>query len=166
MARLRIVSEECTGCGQCVEACPYDGIELAGAVAAFKESCNFCGACREACPFDAIVEEEEPRAAAADAAGLGEHRDVWVFGEQRDGRFASVVAELLGAGRRLADARGQNLVAVVLGSGMEDGCRELLADYPVDRVLYLEAPELAVFEAEVYGKVFAKLVRVFAQLCS
>ncbi len=157
MPRLRIISDDCTGCGQCLDACAYDGIELAEAVAVFTESCNLCGACKDACPVEAIVEEEQP--AAAPAAGLAEHKDVWVFGEQRGGLLASVGYELFSEGRKLADARGQSLVAVVFGSGMEDGCRELLADYPVDRVLYLDAPELAVFEAEVYGKLFAKLVR-------
>jgi electron transfer flavoprotein alpha subunit len=164
MARLRIDADKCTGCGQCLEACPYDGIELAEAVARFKENCNFCGACREACEFDAIVEEEETAAAPAAAAGRGavdpsEWRDVWVFGEQRDGKLASVVVELVGEGRKLADARGQKLCAVVLGQGMEETCRGLLADYPVDRVIYVGAPELAVFEAEVYGRVFRDLVR-------
>ena len=158
MGRLKIISEKCTGCGQCVDACPYDGIELAEAIAAFKEGCNLCGACKEACPVEAIVEEEAEQPAAAPAAELAEHKDVWVFGEQRDGKLASVGYELFSEGRKLADARGQHLVAVVFGSGMEEACKELLADYKVDRVLYLDAPELKVFEAEVYGKLFARLV--------
>jgi electron transfer flavoprotein alpha subunit len=156
MARLRI-TEECTGCASCVDACPYQGIEVVEALARFTEKCNWCGACKTACQFEAIVEEEPAPAAAA--GDLGAYRDVWVFGEQRDGHLASVVLELVGEGRKLADARGQKLAVVVLGNNMEAACRKLLAEHPVDRVLYAESPALAAFEAEVYGRVFTDLVR-------
>jgi len=157
MAKLRI-TDACTGCSACVKACPYDGIEVVEALARFNEKCNWCGTCREACPFEAIVEEQEP-AAAGPAVDLAAYRDVWVFGEQRAGQLASVVFELVGEGRKLADARSQDLVVVVLGSGMEEACNALLADYPVDRVIYVEGGELETFEAEAYGKVFSSLVR-------
>ncbi len=156
MAKLRI-TDACTGCSACVDACPYDGIEVADALARFNEKCTWCGTCKDACPFEAIVEQEE--AAAAPAADLSAYKDVWVFGEQREGQLASVVLELVGEGRKLADARSQELVVVVLGNGMEEACNALLADYPVDKVLYVESPELGTFEAEVYGKVFSALVR-------
>jgi len=157
MAKLRILADKCDGCGQCLEACPYEAIEVVESLARFKENCNWCGKCREACTFEAIVVEEEK--APAPAVGLDEYRGVWVFGEQRDGHIQRVTLELVGAGRELADARKAPLCVVVLGDGMEQACRKLLADYPVDLVCYLEAPELAVFEAEVYGKVCADLIR-------
>ncbi|MHC4915488.1 MAG: FAD-binding protein, partial [Planctomycetota bacterium] len=156
--------EACSGCGQCVDICPYDAAELAEGIAVFKANCNFCGACLEACQFDAIIEDLSaagagPAAAAAGAAGdLSAYSGVWVFGEQRDGKFASVVYELIGEGRKLADARGSKLSVVTLGSGMDEACAKLAAECPVDEVVYAEAPELAVFEAEVCGKVFGDLV--------
>jgi electron transfer flavoprotein alpha subunit/NAD-dependent dihydropyrimidine dehydrogenase PreA subunit len=159
MASLQIISEKCTGCGQCLDVCAYDGIELAESIARFNEKCNLCGACLEACPVEAIVEEESPAVDSSCAVDVSDYRDVWVFGEQRDGRFASVVQELIGAGRKLADARSQKLCVVVLGSAMEEACKALLAEYPVDKVLYVESPELGTFEAEVYGKVFSSMVR-------
>ena len=155
MAKLRI-TDKCTGCGACVDACPYSGIEVADALAKFNEKCTFCGTCRDACPFEAIVEEEEqPKASAADLAAYG---DVWVFGEQHQGELASVVFELVGEGRKLADARGSNLCVVVLGSDMENACNSLLADYPVDRVYYVDSPQLRDFESEVYGKVCSMMI--------
>jgi electron transfer flavoprotein alpha subunit/NAD-dependent dihydropyrimidine dehydrogenase PreA subunit len=158
MPKLKILSDKCGGCGQCIDACPYDGIEVAGALAKFKDTCNWCGACVKACTFDAIVEEEEAKTAPA-AAGLDEYKGVWVFGEQRDGHIQRVALELVGEGRKLADARREPLCVMVLGDKMEPACKKLLADYPVDKVYYVEAPELAVFEAEVYGKICADLIR-------
>jgi electron transfer flavoprotein alpha subunit len=159
MPKLRIVSEKCNGCGLCLEACPYDGIELAGALAQFKANCNWCGSCKDACPVEAIVEEEEKPAAAAAPVSLDSYQGVWVFGEQREGHIQRVALELIGAGRPLADKRKGPLCVLVLGNKMEDACKKLLADYPVDLVYYVEAPELAVFEAEVYGRVCADLIR-------
>ena len=156
MAEIICIQDQCTGCGACVEACAYDGVELAEGVALFKESCNLCGACVEACPVNAIVIRKELE--ATPAAGLDDYRGVWVFGEQHRGEIAPVVLELVGKGRELADARGCELVVVVLGSGMESACRELL-EHPVDRVIYAEAAELADYLSGPYGRVFSDLVR-------
>jgi hypothetical protein len=41
---------------------------------------------------------------------------VLVVAELSDGKLAGIAQELLGAGRRLADALGEELVAAVLGS--------------------------------------------------
>ena len=56
----------------------------------------------------------------APAAGrdLSAYKDVWVFAEQADGEIQSVTYELLGEGRKLADALGMKLCAVLLGSGV------------------------------------------------
>ena len=49
----------CTGCGACVEACPFGAISLVdgdgGALAAIdRAGCKGCGACAPVCPEDAI----------------------------------------------------------------------------------------------------------------
>jgi len=59
LVTYRILSDECTGCGVCLKACP------AGAVSGEKKqphvidpaACVKCGACRERCRFDAIIVE-------------------------------------------------------------------------------------------------------------
>lgn len=46
----------CTGCGECVIACPTDALELVEAVAVVSEpdACNYCEVCEEVCPEGAI----------------------------------------------------------------------------------------------------------------
>ena len=51
-------SEKCTGCGNCVEVCPVEAIELNDVAKVDEETCVYCGACISECPVDAIVLEE------------------------------------------------------------------------------------------------------------
>lgn len=55
---VEVVREECIGCGECVEACPYNAIHMRGDVA-FK--CNLCDGdptCIKFCSLEAITFEE------------------------------------------------------------------------------------------------------------
>jgi NAD-dependent dihydropyrimidine dehydrogenase PreA subunit len=56
VATLRFNQDLCTGCGRCVEVCPHQVFELAGATARVvdRDACMECGACLMNCPFDAI----------------------------------------------------------------------------------------------------------------
>lgn len=56
------VGAECVGCGECVEACNFDAIELHSPAAIISERCKGCGRCVPACPNNAIrleIETEE-----------------------------------------------------------------------------------------------------------
>ena len=54
----KVDSEKCTGCGECVESCPVEAIELDGDVAKVDEDeCTDCGACVDVCPDEAIEVE-------------------------------------------------------------------------------------------------------------
>jgi electron transfer flavoprotein alpha subunit len=83
-------------------------------------------------------------------------RDVWVFAENRDGRAHPVVFELLGEGRRLADALGEKLCAVLFGPS--GAAAELIAA-GADAVRRVARPELAEFQDEPYAAALAELVR-------
>jgi len=48
-------TEKCDGCGECVEACPVDGIEVKdGKAVVDEDTCIDCSACEAACPNEAI----------------------------------------------------------------------------------------------------------------
>ena len=56
MTAVIIDKDVCTGCGICINICPYKAIELADNKAEFQlEECFSCGHCQAACPVDAVV---------------------------------------------------------------------------------------------------------------
>ena len=61
MSHPIIDTDECTGCGICVDACPQDVLDIVNDVAAVvnEELCTACGDCMEECPMGAIPEIEE-----------------------------------------------------------------------------------------------------------
>lgn len=60
MSKPIIDTDECTGCGICVDTCPNDVLELIDDVSTVvnEEACTGCGACAEECPMEAIKIEE------------------------------------------------------------------------------------------------------------
>ena len=53
---VRVDEATCTGCGDCVAACPPGAISLAAGHAHIDEArCAGCGSCADACPQGAIV---------------------------------------------------------------------------------------------------------------
>ena len=54
----KVDKEKCNGCGECVESCPVEAIELNGDIAKVNEDeCTDCGACVDVCPDEAIEVE-------------------------------------------------------------------------------------------------------------
>lgn len=52
--KATVDQEKCTGCGQCVDVCPIEAIELDNGMAVISDECIECGACVDACPMEAI----------------------------------------------------------------------------------------------------------------
>jgi electron transfer flavoprotein alpha subunit len=83
---------------------------------------------------------------------------VLVFAEQSEGRFRKMAFEALSEGKRLADALGELLTGVVLGSGVEAMAGEL-ADYGPDRILVGDDPALADYTTDAYTNVLFDMVK-------
>ena len=66
-----IDSDECTGCGLCVQACPVFTLDIKDgkAFVDLGEMCIECGHCGAVCPVDAIVQK---KAAVAPDLTVGE----------------------------------------------------------------------------------------------
>ena len=155
MAQIKVIDEKCIGCGDCVTACAYGAITMQDNIAVIDENkCTYCGACVEACPVEAI-ELTRDREAKVDLAA---YKGVWVFAEQREGAIQSVVYELLGAGKKLAEQRKCELCAVLLGSGVEAAAKSLF-ERGADKVFLAEHAGLAKYLDEPYARVLAKMVR-------
>jgi ferredoxin len=50
-----VITDKCTNCGACVDACPVDAIsEGDGKHVIDADACVDCGACADECPVEAI----------------------------------------------------------------------------------------------------------------
>lgn len=85
-------------------------------------------------------------------------KDIWVFAEQKNGRLAGVVYELLEPGRQLAARLGGKLAAVLFGRGVARTAEELLS-WGVDVVYKVDAPPLEHYNSWLYPRLLEKLVR-------
>ena len=112
---IQVLKDKCTGCKLCVKACPFAIIEIKDKLAIIDLArCNLCGACVDACNVDAIKLEKDISAThRLNAEQIKHYNDVWVFAESREGIAQSVVFELLGKGRELADKLGVKLALFI-----------------------------------------------------
>ncbi len=143
------------GCGDCVDVCPYQAIELVEGLAVIGEGCTLCGACVDSCGFEAILIREPSRVPAQ-----RDYSGIWVFAEQRDGKLNPVSYELLGEGRRLAQVRGEELSAVLLGWGIRDEAEGLI-QRGADKVYLVDSPELKDYLVEGYTQALVELIREY-----
>jgi len=155
VAELRILKDECTGCGLCVDVCPFDALELVDGIAEVNEKCNLCGACVDECPTEAIVLE---RPEAVEEIDLSAYQGVWVWVEQFNGQASSISWEMMGQGRKIADQLGMNLTACVLGNSVGSTAQEAI-HYGADRVFLLDDQTLADVRTEPYARALVDLVR-------
>jgi electron transfer flavoprotein alpha subunit len=81
-----------------------------------------------------------------------------VLAEVQDGRLSSIAQELLGAGRRLAEALGEELAAAVLGSQLGDSAKEAIA-FGADKVYVIDDPLLASPQPDAYTAALERLCR-------
>jgi electron transfer flavoprotein alpha subunit len=149
------ITKDCIGCGACEPVCPFGVISLNADKATINEGCTACGACSETCPVGAIFKEEESQQAAIDKS---EYKNVWVYLEVSEGSIKSVSMELLGEGRKLADAMGQQLAGVLIGNGVEALTKEAFAAGS-DQVYLVEAKELEPYSTDGHTAAVVDLIK-------
>ena len=93
---------------------------------------------------------------------LEEYKDIYVFAQQVDNQISSIAFELLGEGKRLAEARGDGakVAAVLIGSDVK-GLASELAEYGADKVIVVDDPELKEYRTEPYAHALSSVINEF-----
>jgi electron transfer flavoprotein alpha subunit len=85
-------------------------------------------------------------------------KGVWIVAEQRDGAFRKISYELASTARKLADQLGEEVCAVLCGSGIE-GIAGQLGKYGVDKVFVADNPALEPYTTDAHAMAVAKVVK-------
>jgi electron transfer flavoprotein alpha subunit len=89
---------------------------------------------------------------------MAEDKGVLIFGEVTEGKLESISLELLGIGRKLADELGQELGAVLLGSGIGDAAKEAIL-FGADKVYVVDDLLLKDYQTDSYTAVMEKVCK-------
>ena len=87
-----------------------------------------------------------------------EHAGVWILAEQTGGRIGRISHELITRATAIAAKLNTDLTAMVFGCDIPDDDLQDLIDCGADRVIAMEAPELANFLVEPYAACARKLL--------
>lgn len=89
---------------------------------------------------------------------MAENKGVMVYCETTEGKLASIATELLGGGRKLASDLGQELSAVLVGSGISGLAQETIA-FGADKAYVVDDPLLKDYQTDSYVSVTEKVVK-------
>ncbi|MBN2353110.1 MAG: electron transfer flavoprotein subunit alpha [Spirochaetales bacterium] len=152
---IKVILDKCIGCGLCVRACPFAAVTLVDKKAVINENCTFCGACVDACKkYQAIVITR----LTFEAHDLSAYKGIAVFAEHRNGKLASVVPEIIGAGMSLKASLNVPLTAVLVGANVKPIAGELL-EYGVDEVWMRDDQAIGDFAEDVQTDVVYRILR-------
>jgi electron transfer flavoprotein alpha subunit len=85
-------------------------------------------------------------------------KGVWIVAEHRDGAFRKISFELASTARKLADQLGEEVGAVLLGSGIE-GIADGLGKYGVDKVYVADNAVFEPYTTDAHAAAIAKVVK-------
>jgi len=151
---IKIIQEKCGGCKRCFLSCPYGAIDMVGKTAVLNEKCVDCCACIDSCDKGAIFFEGARRETEID---MSQFKNIWVVAEQRDGKLMRVTMELLSKGRELADAKGEKLCVVLMGSQVDCLAMELF-ESGADIVYAADSEELRTYRTGPYARILSELI--------
>ncbi|PID71591.1 MAG: electron transfer flavoprotein subunit alpha [Desulfobulbus propionicus] len=152
---IKVDCDECIVCGMCEASCPFGAIHVDDDCVVVDENCTLCGACVEQCDVEALSIEIAEKKVQHDKEQFS---GVMVFGEVRHSTIAPVTFELLGVGRKLADARKVPLSVLVIGRDIAQYGDTLIAA-GADTVLVAENDEFDQFREDIYGAVLEQVIQ-------
>ena len=93
-------------------------------------------------------------------ADKAQYKGVWILAEVLFGKVEPVTYELLGAARRLAEVRGCEVCALLMGKGTTEYAPQLF-EYGADKVIVVDDPIMYGFNDELECRAADRLIRKY-----
>lgn len=168
---------KCNECEKCIEVCPSEALFMPNKPAGTDQAAPPAAAANpvveskdagsqvafnqnEPLPDsvqDYAKTQEKPAPKPRPVAGGDVWSGVWVYIEYGHGEIAPVSWELLGEGRKLADALGCELCGVLTGHNVDSVLPEAFA-YGAEKVYVIDDPVYANYRTEPYADALSHLV--------
>jgi electron transfer flavoprotein alpha subunit len=162
-------SKKCNDLGKCVSVCPSNALSLPNQPAKAKEKVDSESGSKFNLK-DPLPESVKDYAAGnkkktihkqvTPVAGGDVWSGVWVIIEYTNGKVAPVAWELLGEGRKLANAIGCGLCGVITGHMVDSVIPEAFA-YGAEKVYVIDHPVLKDYRTEPYAEAITSLVKKY-----
>lgn len=88
---------------------------------------------------------------------MADNKGIAVFCEVKEGKLVPISTEGLGIGKKLAEDSGQELCAIVVGSGVADAAQEAIA-HGADKAYVVDDEILKVYQTDSYLTVMEKVI--------
>ncbi|MEW6087288.1 MAG: FAD-binding protein [bacterium] len=152
---IKIITENCIACSQCIDTCLYGAMELSGDKVKINDKCQLCNACLSVCNYGAIkIEKDIPDSSDEDK---NIHRGILIFAEQREDKLHNVALELLNLGKNLSIKLKEDLSAVIIGHQLNTRIKEL-TEYGADVIYFASDIKLKEYRTLPYTKIICDLI--------
>ena len=91
---------------------------------------------------------------------MGEFRNVLVYVEVFGGKAKNVGLEILGPGKKIAEATGDKVIAVLIGNDIEDAVKAA-ASYGADEIITVGGSDYDDYSAEGYAYALAQIIEKY-----
>lgn len=134
--------------------CPFGAIHYENGKLDISAGCKLCRMCVRSGPTGCIEWQEEKAVDVDKSLWKG----VAVYVETHEGRVHPVSLELIGKARELAAVIRQEVIAVIIGTNLQEAVNTVLS-CGVDRVYVYEDPAYRYFTVTPYARAFEDFIR-------
>jgi electron transfer flavoprotein alpha subunit len=89
---------------------------------------------------------------------MADYKGVMIFAEIEGGKLSALATELIGCARKLAGESGQQVSAILAGSGIANFAQEVIA-FGADKVFVVDDPMLKDYQTDTYIQVMDKIIK-------
>lgn len=154
---IKVIREQCTGCGICEVGCAFGAIEMFEGKPSVTDRCVGCGVCVKKCPCNAL----KMTGVQHKMQDFDSYQDIWVILEMDTSRnqLRKVSLELLSEARCLADRSGQRVGAVLLTDELPEDLEKQLSRVGCDYACLIRHNQLRQYHTLLYAENIVQMIR-------